>query len=107
MLRALWRHVFDTNVRDHGFASVSAAGDGHIVRATMDDWHIDACPHHGPGLAMAADGGFHAVWFGVRRQGAQDVAAVRYARLAPDGSPRLETVRPLPDELAEHADVLA
>ena len=107
VLRALWRHVFDTNVRDHGFASVSTAGDGRVVRATFDDWHIDACPHHGPGLALAADDGFHAVWFGVRRQGAQDVAAVRYARLGPDGSPRLDTVRALPDDLAEHADVLA
>ena len=107
VLRALWRHVFDANVRDHGFASVSAAGDGHVVRATLDDWHIDACPHHGPGLALAADDGFHAVWFGMRRQGAHDVAAVRYARLNLDGSPRLDTVRALPDERAEHADVLA
>ena len=107
MLRALWRHVFGANVRDHGFASLSAAGDGQVVRATLDDWHIDACPHHGPGLALAADGGFHAVWFGVRRQGAQDVAAVRYARLGPDGSPRLDTVRMVPDERAEHADVMA
>ena len=107
VLRALWRHVFGTNVRDHGFASVSTAGDGHFVRATLDDWHIDACPHHGPGLALAADDGFHAVWFGVRRQDAQDLAAVRYARLAPDGSPREDTVRALPDERAEHADVLA
>jgi hypothetical protein len=107
LLRALWRHVFDTNVRDHGFTSVSPAGDGHVLRATFDDWHIDACPHHGPGLALAGDGGFHAVWFGVRKQAGEDVAAVRYARLGPDGSPRVDSVRALPDERAEHADVLA
>lgn len=106
-LRALWRHVFAPNVRDHGFASLNAAATDVPVRATFDDWHVDACPHHGPGLALAADDGFHAVWFGQRLQGAQEVAAVRYARLDPDGTPRPQTVRALPDERAEHASVLA
>ena len=104
-LRVMWRHVFAPNVRDHGFAALRTGAA--VVRATYDDWHVDACPHHGPGLALAHDGGFHAVWFGMRQQGGEDVAAVRYARLNVDGSPRLETVRALPDDLAEHADVLA
>ncbi len=107
VMRALWRHVFGANVRDHGFAALSDASPLTVMRATWDDWRIDACPHHGPGLAPATAGGFHAVWFGMRRQGSDNTAAVRYARLAPDGSPQLETVRPLPDELAEHGDVLA
>lgn len=107
VLRAMWRHVFEPNVRDHGFATLVPEGQSRMVRATFDDWHIDACPHHGPGLALAADDGFHAVWFGSRKQGAEDVAAVRYARLRPDGSPLPDTVRVLPDERAEHADVLA
>lgn len=109
-MRAMWRHVFEPNVRDHGFAALTTPASPSptpVVRATFDDWRIDACPHHGPGLALAADGGFHAVWFGIRKQGGEDVAAVRYARLQADGSPRLETVRALPDEGAEHADVLA
>lgn len=104
-LRALWRHVFEPNVRDHAFAAL--APQAAVVRATYDDWQVDACPHHGPGLALAADGGFHAVWFGIRREGTEDVAAVRYARLNADGSPRAETLRVLPDDLAEHADVMA
>lgn len=107
VLRAMWRHVFEPNVRDHAFAALVPEGQGPVVRATFDDWRIDACPHHGPGLALAADGGFHAVWFGIRKQGREDVAAVRYARLQVDGSPRLDTVRALPDEGSEHADVLA
>ena len=107
VLRALWRHVFDANVRDHGFAKVGLDGDGQVTRASFDDWHIDACPHHGPGLALAADGGFHAVWFGVRKQDGPSQAAVRYGRLASGGAPLAATVRPLPDELAEHADLLA
>lgn len=107
VLRAMWRHVFGANVRDHGFATLNTVDAAPVVRASFDDWHIDACPHHGPGLALAADGGFHTVWFGQRKVGSEDVAAVRYARLMPDGSPRPETVRALPDELAEHADVKA
>ena len=107
VMRAMWRHVFESNVRDHGFAKLAADSESKLVRATFDDWHINACPHHGPGLALASDDGFHAVWFGMRKQGADDVAAVRYARLKPDGSPVLASVRPLPDDRAEHADVLA
>lgn len=109
VLRAMWRHVFEPNVRDHGFAALvpGQIRPVEVVRATFDDWHIDACPHHGPGLAPAADGSFHAVWFGIRKQDGEDVAAVRYARLRPDGNPQLDTVRMLPDDGAEHADVLA
>ena len=106
-LRALWRHVFEPNVRDHGFAALTTEPRAPVMRATFDDWHIDACPHHGPGLAAAPDGGYHAVWFGMRKQGAEEVAAVRYARLNADGSPVLDSVRALPDARAEHADVAA
>ncbi|MBK6323894.1 MAG: hypothetical protein IPF38_17520 [Burkholderiales bacterium] len=108
-VRALWRHVFEPNVRDHAFASLDADAPQmpQLVRATFDDWHIDACPHHGPGLAAAAGGGFHAVWFGARQEGGQAVSAVRYGRLLADGSPDEKTVRRLPDERAEHADVAA
>jgi hypothetical protein len=106
-LRAMWRHVFEPNVRDHAFADLGAQPGAPVVRATFDDWHIDACPHHGPGLAAALDGGYHAVWFGMRKHGAEDVAAVRYARLNADGSPVPDSVRALPDAQAEHADVAA
>jgi hypothetical protein len=106
-MRAMWRHVFDTNTRDHGFAALATDRNVAVVRATMDDWHVDACPHHGPGLAPAAADGFHTVWFGMRKQGNDNVAGVRYGRLNADGSPQPDTVRLLPDERAEHADVMA
>ncbi len=99
-LVALWRHVFAPNQRDHAFAAVAAPGTTEPVRATLDRWAIDACPHHGPGLAPAAAGGYHAVWFGERAGAAQ----VRYGQLDSQGAPRGE-VRPLPDEGAEHAAV--
>ena len=109
-LRALWRHVFDGQIRDHAFASLSDDGPQSITRATFDDWHINACPHHGPGLALATDSGepgYHAVWFGVRRMKGQDVGSVHYSRLKADGTPIEATERTLPDPRAEHADVLA
>jgi hypothetical protein len=104
--RAMWRHVFEPNVRDHAFTALGASSNS-VTRASFDDWRVDACPHHGPGLALADDGGFHAVWFGIRKEDGEDVAAVRYARLNADGHPRLETVRVVPDDMAEHGDVVA
>lgn len=103
---ALWRHVFGEATRDHAFADLTRRPT-RIARATEDDWQINACPHHGPGLAAASEGGFHAVWFGIRRVAGKDVAAVRYGRLTAEGGPRPETVRALPDPRAEHADVAA
>lgn len=102
-LVALWRHVYAPNERDHAFAAVAGAPVAQPVRASLDRWAIDACPHHGPGLAPAAaadGGGYHAVWFGQRA----GEARVRYGRLAADGRPQGE-VRALPDEGAEHAAV--
>lgn len=61
---AMWRHVFPPNERDHAFAVLQPEGEGVIVeRVTMDRWKIDACPHHGPSLAISDDGTRHAVWF--------------------------------------------
>ena len=72
------------------------------MRATEDGWVLKGCPHHGPGLAAAADGGWHAVWFGQR----DGQAAVRYGQLAGDGNPRGK-VMVLPDAAAEHAAIAA
>lgn len=108
VLNAMWRHVYAPDVRDHAFAALdSVAAPVTTVRATFDEWHVNGCPHHGPGLATAADGGFHTVWFGIRQQDGQPVSGVRYARLRADGSPDAQTVRRLPDDRAEHASVMA
>lgn len=103
-LAAMWRHVFEPSQRDHAFAVMSAASAPNAaskpVRATFDRWAIDACPHHGPGLASDGAQGYHAVWFGERA----GETRVRYGHLALDGTPR-GPVLTLPDERAEHADV--
>jgi hypothetical protein len=59
-----WRHVFEGGIRDHAlikFNDWNTPGDTH--RLGQDNWKIDACPHHGPGLSIADSGIYHAVWF--------------------------------------------
>jgi hypothetical protein len=60
----LWRHVFLPNERDHALLRISRDGSPEpLQRATFDRWKIDGCPHHGPSLAIDAEGTRHAVWF--------------------------------------------
>jgi hypothetical protein len=78
----LFRNIFDGE-RDHAvmtFADPTTPGTVHRVSA--DHWKIDVCPHHGPSLAIAADGSYHAAWFsgGDVRQG------VFYARSKDGGA---------------------
>lgn len=96
----MWRHVFPGSVRDHAFAVVGNGRQAAMVRASTDQWVLKACPHHGPGLARDAEGGYHAVWFG-DKAGRQ---RVRYGRLDSSGRPQGKPVE-LPDERAEHADI--
>lgn len=70
---ALWRHVFGRNVRDHALLRLD--GRSALARASFDDWAVDACPHHGPALAIAADGAYHLAWF----SGAPNKAGLYYA----------------------------
>jgi hypothetical protein len=97
---ALWRHVFEPNARDHALAEFTP--DGKIaapVRATFDDWRVDACPHHGPALAYAPDGIRHQVWFNVKG----DEGGIFYAAIDPAGVGG-KIVR-LGSAQAEHGDV--
>lgn len=102
---ALWRHVFAADERDHAFAVLEPQGAGADrgrssiapARVTFDRWRIAACPHHGPSLAIAADGTRHAVWFNqVDGQG-----RVFYGQLTQAGPRRVQA---LPAGAA-HADV--
>jgi len=96
---AMWRHVFEPNIRDHAFWSLASQS---LTRATFDDWRLDACPHHGPAIAPRGEQGFHAVWFGEK----EGKAAVRYGQLDLNGKP-ITQPRELPDLSAEHADIVA
>lgn len=60
----VFRDVFEQRVRDHAmlvWASRDAPGPLH--RVAVDDWATDACPHHGPALAIDAGKTVHAAWF--------------------------------------------
>ena len=61
---AFWRHIYDDNIRDHGFTILGPEGVLlNPQRPAVDNWHIEACPHHGPAMASAGDGRYHLAWF--------------------------------------------
>lgn len=61
----MWRQIFGDQIRDHAIAVLSPDGIvSDLSRATVDDWHIAACPHHGPTMVAAAtEGQYHMSWF--------------------------------------------
>lgn len=100
-VHALWRHVFEPNVRDFATAVLPADGaPSALERASFDDWQIDACPHHGGALAFDGAGRRHQVWFNAK----DDEGGAFYAA-AVDG--KLAAPQRLGGALAEHADVAA
>ncbi|GAB3543621.1 sialidase family protein [Noviherbaspirillum agri] len=97
---AMWRHVFEPNVRDHALIELDPDGrSGTLHRASFEDWRIDACPHHGPALAYAADGVRHQAWFSMK----DGEGGVYYA--ATDASGKLAKPELLGTAQASHADV--
>ncbi len=96
---AFFRGVFGDNIRDHAFAVLHTDGQAsHAARATFSDWHIAACPHQGPGLAIGADGTRHAVWYE-----ASHGPAIWYGQLDPGHAPAHKLKIGGPG--ASHADV--
>lgn len=96
---ALFRAVYGDNVRDHAYAVLRTDGStARTARATFDGWHIAGCPHHGPGLALAADGTRHAVWYE-----ASGKPAIWYGQLAPGHRPAHAQV--IAGAGASHADI--
>ncbi|MEO1767249.1 sialidase family protein [Thiobacter aerophilum] len=75
----LWRHVFGRNERDHALLRLD--GRTKPVRVSFDRWEVDACPHHGPALAVAPDGTRHLAWF----NDAPTRHGLFYARMDADG----------------------
>lgn len=78
----LFRNVYGAMTRDHAvttFADPQTPGPVH--RVSVDNWEIDACPHHGPSLSVSASNTYHVAWYtdGKARQG------LFYARSADGG----------------------
>ena len=74
-----WRHIFGANVRDHALLKLD--GKSALQRVSHDRWEVDACPHHGPALAVGADGARHLAWF----NNAPERHGLFYARMDQDG----------------------
>jgi hypothetical protein len=114
-----WRQVFAASERDHALARLSPDGQGlNLTRATFDRWQVEACPDHGPALAISAKAR-HAVWFdNVGQSGkvfygrlpalnaASDSVAGKDAASSAGKTAAVEGQRALPDG-AEHADIVA
>lgn len=97
---ALWRHVFEPNLRDHALAVLPPDGKvGSIERASFDNWRVDACPHHGPSLAFDARGRRYQTWFNV----AGEDGGVFFA--GADAGAKLGKPVALGSAQAAHADV--
>ncbi len=96
----IWRHIYEGSVRDHQLAHLGAGGMiDKPLRPSIDEWKIEACPHHGPGLAVDQSGARHLVWFtdGSARKG------LFYAREEEGGfTPPLS----IGDSTASHPDIL-
>ena len=77
----IYRAIFSGGVRDHAVQRISESNLGKIHRVSNDEWKTDACPHHGPSIAISQSGKIHTAWFtqGKIRQG------VFYASSSNDG----------------------
>ena len=50
----VWRNIYGTNTRDHSLVKfIQKDIPGEVLRISHDNWHIDACPHHGPSLSIS------------------------------------------------------
>jgi hypothetical protein len=75
-----WRHIFGRNTRDHALLRLD--NESVPSRIAHDGWEIDACPHHGPTLAIDAGGTYHVAWF----TGVSNRAGLYYARSTDRGT---------------------
>jgi hypothetical protein len=98
-IAAFFRAIYGDNIRDHALAVLRTDGQSSDVqRATFSNWHIAGCPHHGPGLAVGANGTRHAVWYE-----ASGKPTLWYGQLEPGRRPRHALAIAGPG--ASHADV--
>jgi hypothetical protein len=97
----LFRNIFAGSERDHAVMTFTGPSTpGPLHRVSLDHWTIDACPHHGPSLAISARGTYHAVWFtdGTARKGSfyarSTDAGQTFSAPAPLGDPARHPTRP-------------
>jgi hypothetical protein len=58
-----WRMIFDKNTRDHALLYLPKDQSVEpLLRASYDQWQVDACPHHGPDMEYM-NGKLFLTWF--------------------------------------------
>jgi hypothetical protein len=101
----MFRNIFEGSVRDHAVVTfANPQTPGPPFRVSVDEWQTDVCPHHGPSLAISADGAYHVAWFtsGRVRQG------LFYARSS-DGGRSFSAPMPFgaPERVPAHPTLVA
>ncbi len=99
------RMVFDDGIRDHALIRMNEEGIWQPAnKVTNDDWKIEACPEHGPAIAIDNKNRTHLTWFtlGEKRQGI-------FYRQTDDFGKTLSEPMALGNtsQLPSHADILA
>jgi len=59
----VYRAIFSGGIRDHATQLINESSSGKIHRVSKDEWRTDACPHHGPSIAISSTGKIHVAWF--------------------------------------------
>lgn len=79
----LWRNIYDKNTRDHSLVEFADKDTpAQVQRISFDQWHVDACPHHGPDMDISDNRDIHLTWF----NNAPERHGLFYARRNTDGS---------------------
>lgn len=84
-----YRAIFPGGIRDQASQVIATKGAEPVRRVADDNWKTDACPHHGPTIAVSESGKFHVAWYtqGSKRSG------VFYANSTNQGLTYSEPVR--------------
>lgn len=98
----VWRALFAPNIRDHVLGRIGSKGMAPPTKISEDMWALDACPHHGPSVSVAANGVYDVTWYtgGERRKG------VFYSR-SDDGGKSFSPPMAVGGESAAHPQVLS
>lgn len=80
-----WRHIFKqedgTLARDHAFTKIDKENIDHRVqRISVDNWQINACPHHGPSMVMTPSQDVAITWF----TAAENKKGIYYGLFSPE-----------------------
>ncbi|WP_162785482.1 hypothetical protein [Polynucleobacter necessarius] len=58
----IYRAIFPGGIRDQATQVINTKGAEPVRRISDDEWKTDACPHHGPSIAVSGSGKFHVSW---------------------------------------------